>query len=341
MERRLKVFITGVAGFLGSHLADAMLAKGHEVVGVDNLLGGDIKNVNQRVEFYPYDIRDLQSMTAEMAGCELVYHCAATAYEGLSVFSPHMVVDNILSGSTSVFTAAVINKVRRVVFCSSMARYGRGEPPFKESDTPTPQDPYGIAKLAAEQVLFNLAQVHGFEAVVAVPHNIIGARQKYDDPFRNVASIMANMMLQGRQPIIYGDGTQKRCFSHVDDCLSCLIKLGLTPDPPFWREINIGPDEGAVTINELAELTAALLGWRPGDLHPVYVTGRPQEVKHAVCSSDRARAVLGYKTTVSLPTGIQTIISHIQANGVKPFVYHLPIEINSAKTPITWTQRLF
>src|SRR6185369_7761015 len=162
-------------------------------------------------------------------------------------------------------------------------------------------------------------------------------RQKYDDPFRNVASIMINLVLQGRPPIIYGDGNQKRCFSFVDDCLSCLIAMAT--NRRLNREIiNIGPDEETVTINELAATIQRLCGT---DFTPQYVTGRPQEVRNALCSSDKARELLGYQTKVSLEQGLSEMIDFIRARGTKKFVYHLPIEIESHLTPKTWTERLF
>lgn len=207
-----KVFITGVAGFLGSHLADTFLADGHQVVGVDNMIGGYLDNVPEGVEFHQYDCNDFAKLNEHMKGCDIVYHCAATAYEGLSVFSPHMITQNIVTASTGAISAVIANRVRRFVMCSSMARYGTNQVPFREDMTPRPQDPYGIGKWTSELMLQNLAEVHGMEWVVAVPHNIVGPRQKYDDPYRNVASIFINLMLQGRQPYIYGDGNQMRCF---------------------------------------------------------------------------------------------------------------------------------
>ena len=110
-------------------------------------------------------------------GCDLVYHTAATAYEGLSVFSPHLITQNIVTGSVSLFSAAIQNKVKRIIFCSSMARYGTNKIPFEETFDPKPQDPYGIAKVAAENILKNLCETHGVEYTIAVPHNIIGPRQ--------------------------------------------------------------------------------------------------------------------------------------------------------------------
>lgn len=333
-----KVFITGVAGFLGSHLADRCLQAGYHVVGCDNLIGGYLDNVNDEVEFYQYDCKYLNSMKKVMAGVDTVYHCAATAYEGLSVFAPNLVTQNTFQISVAVASAAVASGVRRFVYCSSMARYGEQPTvPFTEDMTPRPQDPYGIAKLAGEDVVRNLAQVHGMEHVIAVPHNIIGPRQKYDDPYRNVASIMINLMLQGRQPIIYGDGEQKRCFSFVGDDLQILEQLIDAPNV-VGEVINIGPDEEFVSINELAQVIAKLLNV---PLDPVYVPGRPQEVKLATCSADKARKLLGYKTEYTLERGLAEMIEYIQKRGPKKFKYTFDIEIVNGKTPRTWTDRMF
>lgn len=334
----MKVFITGVAGFLGSHLADAMLKEGHEVVGCDNLIGGYLDNVPDDVDFYQVDCNYLNTMNKLLKGVDIVYHTACTAYEGLSVFSPHLVSQNTYLNTASVATAAVAQGVKRFVYCSSMARYGHQEVvPFTEDMTCKPQDPYGISKVASEQLLKCLSEVHGMEIVIAVPHNIIGPRQKYDDPYRNVASIMINLMLQGRQPIIYGDGNQKRCFSFVQDDISCLEKLAFQEDV-VGEVINIGPDEEFVTINELAQTLADLLDF---DLDPIYVPDRPQEVKLATCSAEKARRLLGYHTQYTLQQGLSEMIDYIKQKGPKKFRYHLDVEIVNAKTPKTWTNKLF
>ena len=220
-----KILVTGVAGFLGSHLAEKLVEMNHIVKGVDNMSGGYKDNIPKNVEFFSFDCCDLGKMKEVMKDVHVVYHCAATAHEGLSVFSPYHITKNNLLASVSVFTAAVSNKVKRIIFCSSMARYGNQQTPFTEDMKPKPVDPYAISKVAAENVLVNLCELNNIEWIVAVPHNIIGPRQKYDDPFRNVVSIMINRMLQNKAPIIYGDGEQKRCFSYIDDCLSCLIPL--------------------------------------------------------------------------------------------------------------------
>ena len=323
----MKIFVSGIAGFLGSHLADAFLKDGHHVVGCDSLIGGELSNVPAEAEFYQYDCCYRNSMLKITKGCDLVYHTAATAYEGLSVFSPHLITNNIVTGSVSLFSAAIENKVKRIVFCSSMARYGTNKVPFREDYTPKPQDPYGIAKVAAEDILKNLCEVHNVEYVIAVPHNIIGPRQKYDDPYRNVASIMINLMLQNRQPIIYGDGKQKRCFSYIDDDLFCLKEMA-TSKKVLGQTINIGPDEEFITINELAEKIANQL---KVNLNPRYMRGRPQEVLEATCSADKARKLLNYKTKTSLDNGLSKMIEYIKAKGPKKFRYHLDIEIINSK----------
>jgi UDP-glucose 4-epimerase len=332
-----KIFISGVAGFLGSHLADAFLADGHEVVGIDNLIGGYLDNVPRGVEFHQVDCNDLPRVSECVRGCHIVYHCAATAYEGLSVFSPHLVTRNVVTASTAMISAAIANRVRRFVMCSSMARYGANRVPFTEDMTPKPEDPYGIGKYCSELMLQNLASTHGMEWVIAVPHNIIGPRQKYDDPYRNVASIFINLMLQGRQPVLYGDGLQKRCFSFISDDVAPLKQMAF--DPACAGQVfNIGPDDEFVTIRELATTIARLLDF---PLEMAFTRERPSEVYLANCSADKARRVLGYKPRVRLEDGLRAMIDWIKSRGPLPFSYHLDLEIVNEKTPDTWKNRLF
>ena len=250
----MKVFITGIAGFLGSNLADWCLKKNYQVSGCDNLVGGEKENFKDLdVEFFNIDCENLEEMTKAMKGVDVLCHAASYAHEGLSSVSPTLICRNNMMGSVATFTAAIKNNVKRIVFCSSMARYGAIPIPYKEEDVPNPVDPYGVTKLAAENILKILSKTYGFEYNIAVPHNIIGPKQKYDDPFRNVASIMVNLMLQKRKPIIYGDGKQKRCFSDIDDCISCLDKL-MFDDNIINEIVNIGPDEEFITINQLFEI---------------------------------------------------------------------------------------
>lgn len=337
-EDEMKIFISGIAGFLGSHVADRMLAAGHEVVGADTLLGGYVENVPPGASFHELDVGDMPAVTTLLEGCDVVFHAACTPYEGLSVFSPSLISYNTFQITASLLSAAIQTGVRRFVFCSSMARYGSQEiVPFTEDMVCNPQDPYGISKYAAELLIRNLCRTHGMEYCICVPHNIIGPRQKYDDPYRNVAAIMVNRMLQGKQPVIYGDGTQKRCFSFVSDDLRCIERMIV--DPGLDGEvINIGPDEEFVSINELAKTIADLLDF---DLKAIYAPGRPMEVRLANCSAAKARRLLGYRTETTLRAGLQQMIAYIRERGPKPFSYHLQLEIQSELSPRTWVEHLF
>ena len=332
----MKIFITGVAGFLGSHLADRMLALGHSVAGNDTLIGGYRDNVDARVTFYEVDCCDSVKMSEIMQGTDIVIHTAATAHEGLSVFSPSFITRNIFEASVSTISAAIQNKVTRFVYCSSMARYGNQPTPYTEDMRPLPEDPYAVAKVAGEDVLKLLCETHGMEWNIAIPHNIVGPRQRYDDPFRNVMSIMINRNLQGKPAIIYGDGLQTRCFSYVDDCIQCLEKMALDPTI-VGQTINIGPDEGTITVKDMAALVAKECGYLGEAIH---MPDRPREVKHASCSADRARQVLDYKTKTTLEEGIRATVEYIRSRGTKPFDYSYPLEIISDLTPRTWKDRL-
>ena len=334
----MHIFITGIAGFLGSNLAEFYFKKNFKVSGCDNLVGGSLDNINQKkITFFKADCENFELMKKIIKDVDVVCHAAAYAHEGLSSFSPVLISNNDVTGSVSVFTAAIINKVKRIVYCSSMARYGNIKIPFREDDQLNPVDPYGASKVAAENILKILARTHNIEYNIAVPHNIIGPKQKYDDPYRNVVSIMINLMLQKRSPIIYGDGNQKRTFSDIDDCIYCLDKL-ITDPKVVSQVVNIGPDEEFITINELYHLLCNKLKF---NLEPKYLENSPNEVKEATCSADKARKILGYKTNISLNKSLDKIIDYIKKKGPKKFQYNYPLEIDNEKTPIAWKEKLF
>ncbi len=334
----MKIFITGIAGFLGANLADYYIKKNFKVSGCDNLIGGTLENIDkEKVNFFKADCENLEEMSKIIKDVDVVIHAAAYPHEGLSSFSPYLICKSNYIGSVSVFTAAIQNKVKRIVFCSSMARYGNIEPPFRENQKVNPVDPYGVSKIAAEETLKILSKTHNIEYNIAVPHNIIGPKQKFDDPFRNVVSIMTNLILQNRRPIIYGDGKQTRNFSDIDDCIYCLDKL--TVDKKIVSQIfNIGPDEESISINELYKMLCNKLKFnQPAQ----YVEDRPNEVKHAICSSDKAREYLGYKTSISLSNAVDKVVDYIKSKGPRPFDYNHKLEINNKLTPATWKNKKF
>lgn len=334
----MRAFVTGIAGFLGSWLAEGLLERAWSVCGVDNLIGGEAANVPAGAEWYTGDCNDLTKLKRAMRGSDVVFHLAATAHEGLSNFAPHENAMHGYAACAAVFSAVASTGVKRCCFTSSMARYGKsnGPPPFREEMAAVPEDPYGIGKLAAEHLLKNLAETHGFEYSICVPHNIHGPKQMVD-PFRNVVTIFANRMLQKKQPIIYGDGSQRRSFTYVTDCVEPLIRMG-TDAAAAGEVINIGPEGDDVTILRVAEIVARELDF---PLDPIFKPERPREVKVAHCACDKARRLLGYEPRVDLQEGIRRTVRWLRERGPRPFSYHhLGIEIESARLPETWAKKL-
>ncbi len=345
------IFITGIAGLIGSSLAKYYLKKGYKVGGCDSLIGGYESNIPNGASFYKVDICDYKNLRDTMRSfhtdfrrakplpIDVVIHCAALAYEGLSVFSPSMITNNIYSGTINVATAAILLKAKMFINCSSMARYGEQKPPFTEDMECNPTDPYGLAKLHAEQQLNLLADIYPeFNVYTVVPHNVSGAHQVYTDPYRNVLSIMIHQALAGRPIFIYGDGEQKRSFSHVDDCVHAIDRI--VQNQPVQKLFNIGPDNNEITITELAN---QILKLTKSNVPIKYIDPRPREVKNAWCSSARANKVLNYKATKKLDAIILDIIDYIRINGISGFNYNLEVEIyNNKPIPKTWgDERLF
>lgn len=329
----MKILLTGVAGLVGSNLAEHLKDR-HEIIGVDNLIGGYLDNVPAGIKFLQKNVEDIELQ--ELLDVEVVVHAACTPHEGLSVFAPSLITKNTYGISVDLASKAIASKVRKFIFLSSMARYGTQERvPFTEEMTPKPQDPYGIAKYAFELTLQNLAETHGMEYTVLVPHNIIGKGQKYNDPFRNVAGIMINRMLRGLQPIIYGDGMQMRSFSDIRDVISPLEKC-LESNVSNSQVINVGPDDNFITILELAEMIAKLLNFK---LIPIFVNQRPREVRMANCSAQKARMLLHYQPKISLEETLSDMIFWVKNRGTLTFDHSLELEIISSMTPVTWTDK--
>ena len=333
----MKVFLSGIAGFLASALAREGLALGWEVVGVDSMLAGDPSNVPEGALWRKADCCEVRTYSHLLKDADVVYHCAAAPYEGLSVFSPEVVFRNTLSSTVSLLRASINAGVKRFVFCSSMSRYGHQVPPFTEDMPTAPADPYAIAKVASEELVKNLCGLHGMDWIICVPHNVYGPGQRFYDPFRNVAGIMANRILLGRPPIVYGDGSQRRCLSFISDVTGPLLKLAT--EDVAGEVFNVGPDDEGCTILELAELILALTG---SPLRPEFFPPRPAEVHTAHCSAAKARRMLGYEPQVELKDGLAQYIEWIRERGPREFDYHLPIEITRSPLaiPRTWSERL-
>ena len=319
-----RIFITGVAGFLGSHLAEWALSKNHQVAGCDNLSLAGKDNIPKGVEFYEYDALDWEKNKKHIAGANVVFHAAACPYDNFSLLSPFKVVENTLSTTASVLSASIFNRVKRFVYCSSMSRYGNNKSPLTEDMPARPLTPYGIAKAAGENLVKSLAEVHHFEYVICIPHNIFGPRQVYNDPQRNAVALIINHILRDQPPVIYGDGEQKRGFSPIGDLIPLFEGL-LFGEQAKNQVINIGPDEETVSLNQLTQILNEITG---KNLKPHYKPFRPQEVKTALCSAKKARQLLNYKKVISLRAGLKELVEWIKKRGPIKNSHYQTAEIN-------------
>ena len=227
----MRIVISGGAGFMGSWLVDYLRGKGHTVLALDDLSGGEEENISSKQDFIKVDLCNEKNTERifKKFSPHLVYAFAAHPHEGLSQFCPLDITRNTYINALSTFKAAINSHCPRIIFASSMARYGLGnnKPPFTEDYPRMPVDIYGVAKCAAERALEILASIHNFSYAVLTPHNVIGPRQTRSDVYRNVLMIFIVAIMRGKPVFIYGDGEQKRAFSYIEDMLEPMVKVGL------------------------------------------------------------------------------------------------------------------
>jgi UDP-glucose 4-epimerase len=330
-----KIILTGNAGFLGSHLQDALIERGDDVVGIDSFVGGFKRNINPETKMYVHDLCDSEAVdsTFKLNTPEVVYHIAADATEGRSQFTPISATKNNLLASVNVFTSAIKYGAKRIIFTSSMSVYGEQEPPFDETMPTSPVDVYGINKDAAEKILKVLCEVHGVEYVIIRPHNVFGPRQNIRDAYRNVVGIFMNRVMNGQEPIIYGDGEQVRSFTYIDNITPCFVRAA---DAPISGEtINVGPIE-TQTVNHLAN---KILNEFDSNLIPTHQPDRPREVKYAHCTNKKAMDLLGYETLVHFDEGIKKMAVWAKELGHQEPVYLDSLELVK-NAPRAWTERM-
>lgn len=322
----MKILVTGGAGFIGSHLVDRLIKAKHQVLILDDFSGGSIRNINKQAKWKKVDLRDTSyaKKVIDKFKPEIVFHLAANAAENKAQFSPIEITSSNWNTFINTLVPFINNGGRRFVFISSIAVYGALQTPFKENDKPEPEDLYGISKLACEQALKIMSQVHGFEYVIARPHNVYGPRQNMRDPYRNVVTIWMNSILRKKPWYIYGDGEQKRCFSYIEDVVEPLFRCGF--DPVVGKTFNIGSDK-IYSIKELSRAVNSSYG-------PDFLDQRPQEVKEAIADHRECKSILGYHET-SLKEGISKTWEWVKSVGPVESVY-TPLEIDSPKVPQNW-----
>lgn len=335
-----RILVTGVAGFMASHLADYLVAQGHNVYGIDNESIGLASNVPTTIKYAKVDMRNAKDMAevVEEAKPELVYHLAAWAHEGLSQFMPILITENNYNAFLNLIVPCIRHGMKRIVACSSMSVYGSQTPPFNEDMPQLPDDVYAMAKTAMEKTTQILADVHGFDYTILRPHNVYGPRQMLHDPYRNVVGIFINRALQGKAPIIYGDGKQTRAFTYIDDITPSIAAAGLF-DEAKNQIINIGPTK-EYSVNTLANEVLLAFGRDMQGVVPTHVADRPREVKHAYCTNDKAQRILGYATKTEFRIGIRKMVEWARIQGPQEFVYIDQLELEGKKIPETWSKKM-
>jgi UDP-glucose 4-epimerase len=297
----MAILVTGAAGFIGSHVAEHLVGGGHEVVALDDLSGGFADNVPKGAVFVEGTVLDTALLARLFAEHRIthVFHLAAYAAEGLSHFIRRFNYTNNVVGSVNVLNEAVKAEVKCFVFTSSIAVYGAGQTPMRESLTPEPEDPYGVAKYAVEMDLQAARRMFGIDSIVFRPHNVYGERQHIGDRYRNVIGIFMNQLMRGEPMSIFGDGTQTRSFSYIGD-VAPLIAGSIDVPAALNQVFNVGADE-PTTVNDLASMVAEAMGRKPTIRH---LEAR-KEVLHAVADHAKVSQVFGYRARWTLDRGLK------------------------------------
>ncbi|TDI57386.1 MAG: NAD-dependent epimerase/dehydratase family protein [Acidobacteria bacterium] len=322
--------VTGVAGFLGSHVARHLIHGGHRVVGIDDLSGGFIENVPEGVDFRPGSINDDTFVRGTFSeGIDYVFHLAAYAAEGLSHYIRVFNYTNNVIGSMNLVNAAIRNSVRRFVFTSSIAVYGAGQLPMKEGMEPSPEDPYGIAKYAVELDLRAAREQFGLDFTVFRPHNVYGENQNIGDRYRNVVGIFMNQIMHDEPMTVFGDGTQTRAFSYVDDVAPVLAD-SINHESASGRTFNVGADT-PYSVLRLASVVAQTMGVEPKIQH---LPAR-KEVEHAFSDHTASKEVFGARETVPLEVGISRMAKWAKRVGPRQSNPFTGIEVRK-NFPMGW-----
>ena len=333
-----KVLVTGAAGFIGSHVAEyTSKVLGFETVAVDDLSGGFIRNVPDGLAFVNVDLKeaeDVASLFETHGPFDYVYHLAAYAAEGLSHFIRRFNYRNNLEVTASLINQAVIGKVKCFVFTSSIAAYGNPATlPFIEETPQQPEDPYGVAKLAAEYDLKAAHSMFGSEYVIFLPHNVYGPKQNLADKFRNAVGIFLNQIMKGEHMTIFGDGGQMRAFSYIDDVAPL---IALAPEVPAARQQSffIGSDQ-KYSVLELSERAAKAMGVE----HRVTHLEKRKEVELAYARHDKLHCFFNPPPAVDLDEGLARTAAYAKKMGSFSPTGYQHIEVWD-QMPSSWAKAL-
>jgi UDP-glucose 4-epimerase len=301
--------ITGVAGFIGSSLARAVLSRGDQVRGVDNLSTGNRENLSDildRIDFREADICNLDAMHKACSGVDFVLHQAAIPSVPKSVLDPLGSNRANIDGTVNVLVAARDAKVKRVVYAASSSAYGDTPTlPKHEEMKPDPISPYAVAKLASEQYMISFYRCYGLETVCLRYFNIFGPRQDPSSPYSGVLAKFITQMLRGEQPNIHGDGEQSRDFTYIDNAVDANLLACTAPAQKAAGQMFNVATGRRVTLNETFNLLQGLTSYKG---NPKYGPERGGDIKHSLADISKAEAGLGYKPKVDFEEGLRRTV---------------------------------
>jgi len=301
--------ITGVAGFIGSSIARALLGRGEQVRGIDNFATGKRENIAEilnRIDFREADLLDLAAMKEACRGAECVFHQAAIPSVPKSVLDPVETNRANVDGTVNVLIGARDAKVKRVVYAASSSAYGDAlNLPKHEEMPPNPISPYAVAKLASEYYMVSFYRCYGLETVSLRYFNVFGPRQDAGSPYSGVLAKFIIQMLRGEQPTVFGDGGQSRDFTHIDNAVEANLLAARAPAASVaGRVFNVATGT-RVNLNETFELLKKLTGYS-GSVK--YGPEREGDIKHSLADISRAEKQFGYKPKVNFEEGLRRTV---------------------------------
>jgi nucleoside-diphosphate-sugar epimerase len=305
-----RYLITGIAGFIGSSLAHALVEQGHQVQGVDNLSTGNLENladIRDKVSFQKMDIQDVQGMKEACQGVDIILHQAALASVPRSVKDPLTSHESNINGTLNTLIAARDAGVKRIVYAASSSAYGdQPTQPKHEEMQPIPLSPYAVQKLTCEYYIQSFYRAYGLEGVCLRYFNIFGPRQAADSPYSGVIAQFTYKMMAGQTPTIFGDGLTSRDFTYIDNAVSANLLAAVAPSEVATGQVfNIGTGNSH-TLNEVYDTIAEQLGFIE---KPIYGAPRAGDIQHSLARIDKARKGIGYEPKAHFQEGLRKTVA--------------------------------
>jgi UDP-glucose 4-epimerase len=306
----MKMLITGGAGFIGSHLCDKYVKDGHTVLCLDNFMSGSLAKIRHLLDCRNFklikgDIRDSDLLERIMSGVDVVFHLAAQIHVDRSYIEPRLTYEVNVMGTQNILEVARMHDVARVIYASTSEVYGSAQlVPIDEGHPLNAPHPYGASKIAADRMCYAYIQTYGMDIAIMRLFNVFGPGQR-DVGYGGVISIFTRRILSGTPPIVYGDGSQTRDYTYIDDAVRAYDSV-LNHNEPITEPLNFGSGK-EVSIGKLADIIIKLCG-KPANVEPVHAEPRIGEVKRLIANATKARNLLGWQPEYDLKEGLKEFV---------------------------------